>query len=110
MPFPGLKIVGASSPADAYGLIRAGIRDYKPVIVFEHEALLGTKGPLPLGAAHVPAIGGPKVVRQGGDVTIVASLAMVPRALQATEALSHDGIESEVEEAARDFFDGESGS
>jgi pyruvate/2-oxoglutarate/acetoin dehydrogenase E1 component len=44
---PGLKIVVPATPADAYGLLRAAIRDPDPVLYFEHKALFNIKGDPP---------------------------------------------------------------
>ena len=89
---PGLKIVTPATPGDAYGLLRAAIRDPDPVLFFEHKSLLNVRGPL---AAVVP-LGRAEVVRSGDDVTVVASQLMRHRALQAAEALAADGIEVEL--------------
>ena len=40
---PGLKIAVPGTAADAYGLLRAAIRDPNPVLVFEHKGLFGMK-------------------------------------------------------------------
>jgi pyruvate dehydrogenase E1 component beta subunit len=92
---PGLKIVTPATPADAYALLRAAIRDPDPVLFFEHKALLNARGPLPDdgGAAE---LGRAEVVRVGGDVTVVASQLMRHRALEAARALAAEGIEVEL--------------
>ena len=46
--------------------------------------------------APLPAVGRAEIVRSGADVTIVATLLMVPRALEAAEALAAEGIDAEV--------------
>lgn len=96
MSVPGLKIVCPSSPAEAYGMLKAAIRDDDPVLVLEHKALLSTKGQVETGNDAVNGLGGAKVLRPGRDATVVASLAMVPRALAAAELLSEEGIEAEI--------------
>lgn len=93
---PGLRIVAASAPDEAYGMIRAAIRDPDPVIVLEHKALLGTKGSVIFGAAGIGNLESPRIVAPGEHVTIVASLAMVPRALEAARQLAGSGISAEV--------------
>jgi pyruvate dehydrogenase E1 component beta subunit len=96
MAIPGLKVVAPSSPADMKGLMAAAIRDPDPVIVCEHKALFATKGDVPDGE-HVVSLGEAAVVRSGGDATIVALAAMVPRAVEAAEQLaSEHGIDAEV--------------
>jgi pyruvate dehydrogenase E1 component beta subunit len=89
---PGLKLAVPSNPADAYGLLRSAIRDPNPVLIFEHKGLFNVKGelgdPVPLGAAAV--------VREGADVTIVATQLMLHRSLEAAERLADEGIEAEV--------------
>ncbi len=96
LPFPGLKIVAGSSPAEAHGMLKAAIRDDNPVVVIEHKGLLGDKGPVREGDDGLAALDGPAVVRPGDAVTVVASLAMVPRAVEAARQLAADGVEAEV--------------
>ena len=91
---PGLRVVTASSPGSAYALLRAAIAEDNPVIFFEHKALYGRKGPVARG--QIAELGKAEIVRAGGDVTIVASLLMVERALAAAETLAAEGIEAEV--------------
>ena len=96
MSVPGLKIVCPSSPAEAYGMLKSAIRDDDPVLVLEHKALLSSKGQVAVGSEHGESLSGPRILRPGRDVTVVASLAMVHRALGAAEKLAAEGIEAEV--------------
>jgi acetoin:2,6-dichlorophenolindophenol oxidoreductase subunit beta len=96
MSVPGLKIVCPSSPAEAYGMLKSAIRDDDPVLVLEHKALLSSKGQVPVGSEKGESLSGPRILRPGRDVTVVASLAMVHRALGAAEKLAAEGIEAEV--------------
>ncbi|HEX3478141.1 MAG TPA: transketolase C-terminal domain-containing protein, partial [Kofleriaceae bacterium] len=89
MAVPGLKVVAPATPADVKGLMAAAVRDPDPVIFFEHKGLFATRGEVPDGE-HVDRLGTAKVLRQGGDVTLVALAAMVPRALDAAERLDRD--------------------
>ncbi|MBI2563573.1 MAG: alpha-ketoacid dehydrogenase subunit beta [candidate division NC10 bacterium] len=93
--FPGLKVAMPSTPADAKGLLKAAIRDDNPVVFIEHKLLYNRKGPVPEGE-HVVPLGQADVKRPGRDLTIIAVLGMVPKALAAAETLAGEGIEAEV--------------
>jgi pyruvate/2-oxoglutarate/acetoin dehydrogenase E1 component len=92
---PGLKIAAPSTPADVVGLMASAIRSDDPVVFFEHKGLFASKGE-PAPPDHVVPLGEAGVVRQGGDVTIVALASTVPTALSAAEQLAADGIDAEV--------------
>ena len=104
---PGLKIACPSNPYDAKGLLKTAIRMDDPVLFFEHKLLYGSKGSrkesgglevfgaVPEGEYLLP-FGEAKVVRPGRDITIVANLLMVHKAMLAAKALSEQGIESEI--------------
>ena len=94
MHLPGMRVVTASSPGSAYSLLRTAIADPNPVLFFEHKGLYARKGQVVRG--EVAALGRAAVLRTGADVTIVATLLMVERALAAAELLAADGIEAEV--------------
>lgn len=92
---PGLKVVMPATPYDAKGLLIASIEDNNPVIFIEHKLLYKTKGIVPEDIYRVP-LGKSHVVRQGRDVTIVATSVMVQRALEAAKELAREGIEAEI--------------
>ena len=92
---PGLVVVAPSTPYDAKGLLISAIRDDNPVIFLEHKALYATKGPVPAEAYAIP-LGQADVKRAGGDVTVVATQAMVARALGAAADLEKEGVSVEV--------------
>jgi len=92
---PGLVVVAPSSPAEAYGLLKAAIRLGEPVLFIEHKRLYTMKESLVDGAA-LPNIGKARVVRAGKDVTVIAYSAMVKDALAAAGKLSQSGISAEV--------------
>ena len=93
MGVPGLKIVCPSTPNDARALLRAAIRDDNPVLFFEHKRLYSIKGVVSDEGIELGTAG---VVREGGDLTIVATMAGVHVALEAADDLAADGIETEV--------------
>lgn len=99
MHAPGLTIVTPSCAYDAKGLLKSAIRSDNPVLFCEPKQLYQVKQDIaddvyesdytiPLGLADVK--------RPGRDVTLVAVGLMVPRALEAAEKLSAEGIEVEV--------------
>jgi pyruvate dehydrogenase E1 component beta subunit len=95
MAIPGLKVVAPSNPTDVIGLFAAAVRDPDPVMFFEHKGLYSSKGEVADGEI-VDTLGSAKVLRTGGDATIVALAAMVPRAVAAAEELAQRGIEAGV--------------
>ncbi len=93
---PGLVVAAPSTPYDAKGLLVAAIRDENPVVFLEQKLLyLGGTGPVPEELYAIP-LGKADVKRAGTDVTVVATSAMVPRALSAATVLERDGISVEV--------------
>jgi pyruvate dehydrogenase E1 component beta subunit len=93
---PGIKVVMPATPADAKGLLKAAIRDPNPVMFFEHKGLYRTKGPVPASDEFVVPLGRAAAVRDGADLTVVASGLMVSRSLEAAARLAADGIEATV--------------
>src|SRR5579863_10417798 len=93
---PGIRVVCPSSPARAYGLLLAAIRDPDPVMFLEPVRLYRAMRQevhddgqaLPLDACFV--------LREGGDVTIVTWGAMTMEALRASAELDKRGIGAEV--------------
>jgi pyruvate/2-oxoglutarate/acetoin dehydrogenase E1 component len=97
MNFPGLTIIMPSTPYDAKGLLKSAIRYDDPVIFLENKFLYRRlQGEVPESDYVVP-IGKADVKREGDDVTIVATAAMVHQALEAADLLeSEDGLSAEV--------------
>jgi len=93
---PGLKVIAPHSAADAKGLLKAAIRDPNPVVFLENEILYGQSSDVPQLEDWLVPIGKAKVVRPGGDVTIVSFSRGVSYAIDAAEALAGEGIEAEV--------------
>ena len=96
MHFPGLKVACPSTGRDAAGLLRTAIRDDNPVMFFEHKALYASKCDVPDDPDFMLPFGKADIKRAGTDVTIVANLLYVSRALEAAEELAKLGISAEV--------------
>jgi 2-oxoisovalerate dehydrogenase E1 component beta subunit len=93
---PGIRVVCPSSPARAYGLLLAAIRDPDPVIFLEpvriyrlvKQEVADDGVALPLDVCYV--------LREGEDVTIVTWGAMTADVMKASEQLASQGISAEV--------------
>jgi pyruvate dehydrogenase E1 component beta subunit len=90
----GLTIITPGTPGDAYTLLRAAIQDPNPVLILEHKNLYNLTGPI--GVNDPNAIGVADVIREGTDITLVATQLMRQRSLAAAELLEADGISAEV--------------
>ncbi len=95
MHAPGLKVVVPSNPADVLGLLKTAIRDDNPVVFLEHKNQYAEKGEVPDGE-HIIPFGVANIVREGKDVTIIATQKMVAVAMSAAEELAKEGISCEV--------------
>jgi 2-oxoisovalerate dehydrogenase E1 component beta subunit len=93
---PGLRVVCPSSPARAYGLLLASIRDPDPVIFLEpvrlyrlvRQEVADDGQALPLDVCYI--------LREGTDVTLVTWGAMTFETMRAADQLAKDGISAEV--------------
>jgi 2-oxoisovalerate dehydrogenase E1 component len=92
---PGLAVVMPSTPADAYGLLRAAIAYDGPAIVIEHRLLYERSGP-GFAPEHMVPLGKAAVLRSGSHVTIVSWSRMARESLAVADRLSAEGIDAEV--------------
>jgi len=91
---PGLKVIMPTTAGEAKGQLIAAIEDDNPVLVLEHRWVHYTTGHVPEGHYTVPLA--PRRVRDGGDVTIVATSYMLFEAMMAADSLAGAGIRAEV--------------
>jgi len=97
---PGLRVVMPSSPARAYGLLLAAIRDPDPVIFLEptrlyrlfKQSVEDSGEALPLDTCFT--------LREGTDITLVAWGAMLQEVLRSADRLAEEGISAEVIDVA----------
>ena len=92
---PGLKVAIPSTPYDAKGLLKTAIRDDNPVIFIEYKRLYHVKASVPSDEYLIP-FGKADIKKEGKDVTVVATSAMVYEALKTQEILNKEGISIEV--------------
>jgi 2-oxoisovalerate dehydrogenase E1 component beta subunit len=97
---PGLRVVVPSSPAHAYGLLLAAIRDPDPVIVLEPARLYrSARAPVSDDGGAMP-LDRCFRLRDGTDVTLAGWGGVVPAMLEAAEALARESISAEVIDVA----------
>jgi acetoin:2,6-dichlorophenolindophenol oxidoreductase subunit beta len=92
---PGLKVAFPSTPEDVRGILWTAIHDDNPVIVFEHRLLYPVKGDVPEKLEPIP-LGKARTMREGADVTVIATGPLVHRSLDAAEQAQEEGISVEV--------------
>lgn len=93
---PGVRVVIPSSPARAYGLLLAAIRDPDPVVFLEpkriyrlNKQLVEDNGKaLPMDVCYI--------LREGSDVTVVTWGAMTYETIKAVDQLAKTGVSCEV--------------
>ncbi|MEO0439524.1 MAG: alpha-ketoacid dehydrogenase subunit beta [Pseudomonadota bacterium] len=92
---PGLKVVAASNPADAYGLLYSSIMDDNPVVFIENTPTYFTKGPAP-APDHVVPLGKASVPREGTDISLITYGRGVGASHAVAEKLAGEGISCEI--------------
>jgi pyruvate dehydrogenase E1 component beta subunit len=92
---PGLRIVTPATLEDARGMLAGALADPDPVLLFEHGSLYTMKGQLAEDAGAVD-IDRAAVRRPGTDVSLITYGGMLPRTLEAAEALEAEGVSAEV--------------
>jgi pyruvate dehydrogenase E1 component beta subunit len=93
---PGIRVVIPSSPARAYGLLLAAIRDPDPVVFLEpkriyrlnKQSVEDNGKALPLDVCYI--------LREGSDVTLVTWGAMTYETLKAADQLAKSEVSCEV--------------
>ncbi len=91
----GLKVVTPSTPADAYGLLRAAIADPDPVIFLEPKSRYWTRQDVELPGPPM-SLEQARVAREGRDATVIAYGPTVQTALAAADAAEGEGTSLEV--------------
>ena len=97
---PGIRVVIPSSPARAYGLLLAAIRNPDPVLFLEPKRIYRLNAQpvedngqaLPLDTCFT--------LREGKDITLISWGAMVKETLEAADSLKEKGVECEVIDVA----------
>ncbi|MDH3673509.1 MAG: alpha-ketoacid dehydrogenase subunit beta, partial [Gammaproteobacteria bacterium] len=97
---PGLRVVIPSSPARAYGLLLAAIRDPDPVVFLEPVRVYRAfKGPVSDDGKAMP-LDRCFIVREGRDLTLVTWGAMMKETLAAVDDFAKEGVDAEIIDVA----------
>ncbi len=97
---PGLRVVIPSSPARAYGLLLAAIRNPDPVMFFEPKRIYrSVKQVVPDEGEALP-LDRCFILKEGSDVTLVTWGAMIKETLAASQQLETRGVSAEVIDVA----------
>lgn len=97
---PGLRVVIPSSPARAYRLLLAAIRNPDPVVFLEPKRLYRAVKEEMEDDGVAAALDKCFVLREGSDITLVTWGATTNEVLHAAGSLAEDGIEAEVVDVA----------
>ena len=92
---PGLKVVMPTTAADAKGLLLESIFDDNPVVFLEHRWLHNQIGHVPEGDCRTP-IGKAQRLKEGDQVSIVATSYMTVEAIHASEVLEEQGVSCDL--------------
>ena len=93
---PGLKVVVASTPENAKGLLLAAVEDPDPVIFLEPIRLYrAARGEVPDGR-YITSIGRASVEQNGSDVSLISYGAMMRETNRAAARLGAEGVSAEV--------------
>lgn len=94
MHMAGIRVVVGSTVYDTKGLLKSSIRCDDPVVFFEHMGLYNREAEIPAEPYTLP-LGEAAIVREGDDVTVVATQKILHEALEVATKLE-DEISVEV--------------
>ena len=90
---PGLRLYAPGTPADVDAAFHAALNGSDPVVIVDHPLLAQARGLVPIEPA---ALAGAQVLREGGDVLLIAYSLMTQRALAAASALEREDVFASV--------------
>ncbi len=93
---PGLRVVIPSSPARAYGLLLAAIRNPDPVLFMEPKRIYRLNAQPVEDSGKALPLDSCYTLREGSDITLVSWGAMIKETLEAADKLAEQAISCEV--------------
>lgn len=97
---PGLKVVIPATPARAYGLLLAAIRDPDPVLFLEPKRVYRLVKQTVEDNGEALELGKAFVIKRGTDLTLISWGAMLHETQEAAKALEENGISVEIIDVA----------
>lgn len=97
---PGIRVVIPSSPAKAYGLLLAAIRDPDPVVFLEPKRRYRGPKEAVVDDGTARSLDRCDVLREGEDVTLVTWGAMIGEVLAVADRLASEGVSAAVIDVA----------
>lgn len=92
---PGIRVLTPATVDDAYGMLLAALQEVDPVFIFEHATLYPLEGEIDESAGGFD-IDKSKVIRTGGDVTLLTYGGTLGKTIEAADHLAKDRVEAEV--------------
>ncbi len=95
---PGLDVLVPSTAGDAAGLLQAALRSPRPTVFLYPKSLINDRHRLtsPDLDRHLVPIGRARIVRTGGDLTLVSYGSTMPLVEDVAARLAEDGLHAEV--------------
>ena len=93
---PGLRVVIPSSPARAYGMLLAAVRDPDPILFLEPKRIYRTVKEEVVDDGVATPLDVCFQLREGRDLTLVSWGAMLVETLAAADRLASDGVTADV--------------
>lgn len=97
---PGLRVVVPSSPARAYGLLLAAIRDPDPVVFLEPTRLYRFQKQIVVDTGEALPLDKSFLLREGNDITLISWGAMLLESLMAADSLLKKGLSADLIDVA----------
>ena len=97
---PGLRVVIPSSPARAYGLLLAAIRDPDPVIFLEPKRIYRAQAQYVCNDGKALPLDTCFTLREGEDITLISWGALISECTQVADQMHDQGISVELIDVA----------
>lgn len=87
---PGVKAVAPGTARGSKGLMKTAIRSDDPVVFFENKTIYERTEEVPTDEGFIIPFGEARIVREGADVTVVATQRLLGESIDAAETVDAD--------------------